>query len=64
MWDAHLAAAGAELLAARLELVDALRPLVDKAYDAVADSGCARAAGSTTELGRARSGEDERCGAW
>jgi DNA replication and repair protein RecF len=38
-WDSHLATVGAELLAARLELVDALRPLVDKAYDAVADSG-------------------------
>ena len=32
VWDAHLAAVGAELLAARLDLVDALRPLVDKAY--------------------------------
>jgi DNA replication and repair protein RecF len=39
VWDANLATTGAELLAARLELVDALRPLVDKAYDAVADSG-------------------------
>ena len=39
VWDSHLATTGAELLAARLELVDALRPLVDKAYDAVADSG-------------------------
>jgi DNA replication and repair protein RecF len=37
VWDAHLARAGAELLAARLELVDGLRPLVAKAYDAVAD---------------------------
>ena len=39
VWDAHLARAGAELLAGRLELVDALRPLVDKAYDAVAERG-------------------------
>jgi DNA replication and repair protein RecF len=39
VWDAHLAERGAELLAARLELVDALRPLVDKAYDAVAHGG-------------------------
>ncbi|MDX6274321.1 MAG: replication and repair protein RecF [Frankiales bacterium] len=39
VWDAHLAAAGAELLAGRLELVEALRPLVDKAYDAVSDGG-------------------------
>ncbi len=35
VWDAHLAAAGAELLAARLDLVAALEPLVDAAYDAV-----------------------------
>ncbi len=39
VWDSNLATTGAELLAARIELVDALRPLVDKAYDAVADSG-------------------------
>jgi DNA replication and repair protein RecF len=39
VWDSHLATSGSELLAARIELVDALRPLVDKAYDAVADSG-------------------------
>ncbi len=37
VWDGHLARTGAELLAARLELVDALRPLVDKAYDAVSE---------------------------
>ncbi|AYY11345.1 DNA replication/repair protein RecF [Actinobacteria bacterium YIM 96077] len=38
IWDAHLARAGAELLAARLELVDAIRPLVAKAYQSVAGS--------------------------
>src|SRR4051794_34624155 len=38
-WDAHLARTGAELLAGRLELVEALRPLVDKNYDAVASGG-------------------------
>jgi len=36
VWDGHLARTGAELLAGRLELVELLRPLVDKAYDAVA----------------------------
>jgi DNA replication and repair protein RecF len=36
VWDSHLARSGADLLAARLELVDELRPLVAKAYDAVA----------------------------
>jgi DNA replication and repair protein RecF len=35
VWDAHLASAGAELLAARERLVDSLRPHVEKAYDEV-----------------------------
>jgi DNA replication and repair protein RecF len=35
-WDDQLAAIGGQLLVARLELLDALRPLVDKAYAAVA----------------------------
>ncbi|WP_424527739.1 DNA replication/repair protein RecF [Sphaerisporangium viridialbum] len=38
VWDAHLARHGAELLAARLELVQALRPLVAKAYALLAPS--------------------------
>ncbi len=37
VWDGHLARYGSELLAGRLDLVESLRPLVDKAYDAVAD---------------------------
>ena len=37
VWDTHLARHGAELLAGRLELVESLRPLVAKSYDAVAD---------------------------
>jgi DNA replication and repair protein RecF len=36
VWDSHLARTGAELLAARLALVEELRPLVGKAYEAVA----------------------------
>lgn len=36
VWDSHLARTGAELLAARLELIEQLRPLVAKAYDEVA----------------------------
>ncbi|GGP96360.1 DNA replication/repair protein RecF [Streptosporangium pseudovulgare] len=36
VWDAHLARYGAELLAARLELVEALRPLVAASYAALA----------------------------
>jgi DNA replication and repair protein RecF len=39
VWDAHLATAGAALLAGRLELAEALRPLVDKSYAAVSRGG-------------------------
>jgi DNA replication and repair protein RecF len=35
VWDAHLAKAGAELLAARERLVTSLRPHVEKSYDEV-----------------------------
>ncbi|MET7278590.1 DNA replication/repair protein RecF [Kribbella sp. NPDC005582] len=36
VWDSNLARTGAELLATRLELLEALRPLTADAYDAVA----------------------------
>ena len=36
VWDQHLARFGAELLAQRLSLVAALRPLADQAYEALA----------------------------
>jgi DNA replication and repair protein RecF len=36
VWDSHLARAGSELLATRLELLESLRPLVSSGYDAVA----------------------------
>lgn len=36
VWDSHLAGTGAELVSARWALVEELRPLVAKAYDAVA----------------------------
>ncbi|WP_335934112.1 DNA replication/repair protein RecF [Streptomyces sp. PTD5-9] len=39
VWDQHLARAGAELLARRLDLVAALGPLADKAYGDVAPGG-------------------------
>ena len=39
VWDQHLATAGAELLAQRLDLVAALHPLVDKAYEQLAPGG-------------------------
>jgi DNA replication and repair protein RecF len=39
VWDTHLVTVGAEILAARLDLVAALAPLVDKAYDTVSSGG-------------------------
>ncbi|HEU0131282.1 MAG TPA: DNA replication/repair protein RecF [Mycobacteriales bacterium] len=39
VWDEHLAQHGAELLAGRIEAVEALRPLVDKAYDVLSGGG-------------------------
>ncbi|GAA3188843.1 MULTISPECIES: DNA replication/repair protein RecF [Streptomyces] len=39
IWDQHLARAGAELLAQRLDLIAALRPLTDKAYGQLAPGG-------------------------
>jgi DNA replication and repair protein RecF len=39
VWDQHLARAGAELLAQRVDLVLALEPLADKAYEQLAPGG-------------------------
>jgi DNA replication and repair protein RecF len=39
VWDQHLASAGAALLAGRHDLVEGLRPLLDKAYTAVSRGG-------------------------
>ncbi|MFI8517464.1 DNA replication/repair protein RecF [Streptomyces sp. NPDC085481] len=39
VWDQHLARAGAELLAQRLDLIGMLRPLADKAYEQLAPGG-------------------------
>ncbi|GDY55056.1 hypothetical protein SVIO_056790 [Streptomyces violaceusniger] len=36
VWDQHLARAGAELLAQRLDLISVLQPLADKAYEQLA----------------------------
>jgi DNA replication and repair protein RecF len=60
VWDSHLAAAGAELLTGRLELVDAVRPLVDKAYASVADTGAGGhdATGPAVIAYRSSMGED------
>jgi len=53
VWDAHLATAGAAVLAGRHELLAALRPLVDKAYTAVS-----RGAGATSLSYRSSVGDD------
>ncbi|MET9501846.1 DNA replication/repair protein RecF [Streptomyces sp. NPDC006622] len=39
VWDQHLARVGAELLAHRLDLVAAIQPLADKAYEQLAPGG-------------------------
>ena len=51
VWDAHLSRAGAELLAARVELVEAIRPLVDKAYAAVAHGSTSTSVEYVSSLG-------------
>ena len=50
VWDGHLASYGSELLAGRLELVQALAPCVAKAHDEVASSGLAESASAAGEL--------------
>jgi DNA replication and repair protein RecF len=63
-WDAHLAQIGAELLAARLDLVAALQPWVGRHYAAVAESVDKPDGGNQTELAYRASlaleGETER----
>ncbi|MEV8393288.1 MULTISPECIES: DNA replication/repair protein RecF [unclassified Streptomyces] len=39
VWDQHLACAGAELLAQRVDLIATLQPLADKAYEQLAPGG-------------------------
>ncbi|MFF8191501.1 DNA replication/repair protein RecF [Streptomyces bobili] len=39
VWDQHLARVGAELLAQRLDLIAAIQPLADKAYEQLAPGG-------------------------
>jgi DNA replication and repair protein RecF len=43
VWDEHLATAGAELLAARIQLTASLRPLVARSYSAVSGGHAAEA---------------------
>ena len=49
VWDTHLATTGAELLAARLELVELLGPLVAAAYAAIASASASDGTGPAAE---------------
>ncbi|WP_046777649.1 DNA replication/repair protein RecF [Streptomyces yangpuensis] len=63
VWDQHLARAGAELLAQRLDLIATLLPLADKAYEQLAPGGgplgltYRSSAGESVDSGAARSRE-------
>ncbi|MCX5606857.1 MULTISPECIES: DNA replication/repair protein RecF [unclassified Streptomyces] len=63
VWDQHLARAGAELLAQRLDLIATLLPLADKAYEQLAPGGgplglsYKSSAGEPVDSGAARSRE-------
>ncbi|MBO3750302.1 DNA replication/repair protein RecF [Streptosporangiaceae bacterium NEAU-GS5] len=60
VWDSHLVRHGAELLAARLELVDALRPLVAKAYANLAPASGAAALDYRSTAGELSTGPVDR----
>ena len=51
VWDTHLASVGGELLAARIDLVASLAPLVDKAYDTVSSGAGPASIEYVTSLG-------------
>ncbi|KAB8163350.1 DNA replication/repair protein RecF [Streptomyces sp. 3MP-14] len=62
VWDQHLARVGAELVVRRLSLLEALRPLADKAYEQVAPGGgpvVLEYRGSTVEEGTGAVGRAE-----
>ncbi|WP_327682368.1 DNA replication/repair protein RecF [Streptomyces sp. NBC_00467] len=63
VWDQHLARAGAELLAQRAELIAALQPLADKAYDALAPGGGPLALEYRSSAAAAESGAGDSPGA-
>ncbi|NXY92893.1 DNA replication/repair protein RecF [Streptomyces sp. BR123] len=64
VWDQHLARAGAELLAHRLDLIASLLPLADKAYEQLAPGGgplglsYRSSAGEAVDAGAARTREE------
>ncbi|MFE9257365.1 DNA replication/repair protein RecF [Streptomyces sp. NPDC006879] len=58
VWDQHLARAGAELLAQRLDLIATLQPLADKSYEQLAPGGGPLSLGYRSSAGeRVDSGE-------
>lgn len=58
VWDGHLASLGAQLMAARLELVAALAPELEKAYQLLAPSSRPAAISYRSSLGTPHSGHD------
>lgn len=60
VWDQHLARAGAELLAQRLDLIAALQPLADKAYEQLAPGGGPLALDYRPSAGEAMAGATSR----
>ncbi len=58
VWDGHLAAHGAQLMAARLELVNELAPEVEKAYQLLAPASRAAAIGYRSGIELDSSAED------
>ncbi|MEU9499227.1 DNA replication/repair protein RecF [Streptomyces sp. NPDC048196] len=60
VWDQHLARAGAELLAQRLDLIAALHPLADKAYEQLAPGGGPLALEYRPSAGEAMAGATSR----
>lgn len=60
VWDAHLARTGAELLAARLGLVEDLRPLVEVAYRQVSNGRGEAALAYRSSLGAALPADADR----
>lgn len=59
VWDAHLARHGAELLRARLDLVEALRPLVAGAYAALAPTSAPASLAYRSTLSTGGDAEEE-----
>lgn len=60
VWDQHLARAGAELLAHRLDLIATLLPLADKAYEQLAPGGGPLGLAYKASTGEAADGEEAR----